>query len=82
MRTHPELSKNSLLRVESQVVAGMNFRFTFSDGNGRQRQFTEYVPIDAVSKQPRKGKEMRKGRGLVGKEWFSEKEYQQIRAIP
>ena len=32
---HPELSRNDVVRVESQVVAGMNYRFTFRQSNGQ-----------------------------------------------
>ena len=43
---HPELSRNDLMQVESQVVAGMNYRFTFKQSNGEDAQYTTYISLE------------------------------------
>ena len=45
---HPGLSRNDVVRVESQVVAGMNYRFTFRQSNGQDVQYTTYVSLEAM----------------------------------
>ena len=46
---HPELSRDALVQVESQVVAGMNYRFTFRQDNGEDAQYTTYVSLEAMN---------------------------------
>ena len=47
---HQQLSREDLLKVESQVVAGMNYRFTFRGQNGEQTQYSTFVPLSALRK--------------------------------
>ena len=42
---HPGLTSSRILRVEEQVVSGMNYRFTFRNSRGQTVQETIYVPI-------------------------------------
>ena len=47
---HKQLSRKDLVKVESQVVAGMNYRFTFRGQNGEEAQYSTFVPLSAMRK--------------------------------
>lgn len=47
---HKQLSREDLVKVESQVVAGMNYRFTFRGQNGEEAQYSTFVPLSALRK--------------------------------